>query len=172
MIKILGIVIMVCSSIGIGRSYSRGLTKNVEQLKKMKKMIYILKSEIKYSKAPLPEAFENLSERVEEPLRSFLSSVSAKLNQLSGRTFREIWEEEVEDKLQDSYLTKEDKEQLKRMGESMGYLDSEMQDNTLELYLEQLEISIEESRQTAAVKSKVYNCLGVTIGLFLAIILI
>lgn len=54
----------------------------------------------------------------------------------------------------------------------LGYLDLEMQLSSIDLYLEQLEISIREAESSIGSKQKLYQSLGVAGGIFLVILLI
>ena len=68
-------------------------------------------------------------------------------------------------------LTKEDKEEFARFGESLGYLDVEMQKNAMKLYLKELEQKIEYLQKEIPQKRKLYQSLGVMGGIFLLILL-
>lgn len=56
-------------------------------------------------------------------------------------------------------------------GEHLGYLDLEMQEHTVALYLEQLELSIQFYREHEREQSRLYTSLGIMGGLFLSIIM-
>lgn len=172
MIRSVGILFLGLSCVGIGVLKGRELNKRVEQLKKLKKFIYMLKSEIKYMRSPLPDAFLELSKRVESPLSTFLIELSSELSECERDSFYQVWEEQVEKHFRSCGMTKEDLEGLCKMGESMGFLGQEMQENTLSLYLQQLDISLAEAREEESKKVRVYHYLGVSFGLFIMILLI
>jgi len=172
MIKAIGIVIIILTSSGLGFIYANDLKKRILQMKSLKKIIIMLDGEIKYANAQLPEAFYSMSKRLEQPFAEFFLKVSEELRAFEGATFREVWNRHVETNLDQTRLTIKDKSLLKSLGENMGYLDREMQHNSITLYLEQLEKEIEEAECEVQTKTKVYHSLGVMGGLFLAIILI
>ena len=68
--------------------------------------------------------------------------------------------------MEKSRLTKQELAELKQIGNSLGYLE------TWDLYLEQLEITIRQTRKETASKQKLYRSMGVMGGLFLVIILL
>ena len=68
-------------------------------------------------------------------------------------------------------LVQEDLEQLAHLGEHLGYLDVDMQERTLGLYLEQLDISIEYLRTNQREKCRLYTSLGIMGGMFLVIVM-
>ena len=58
------------------------------------------------------------------------------------------------------FLEKEDKEKLLSLGGQLGYLDTQMQERTLLLYLEQLELSISGLRGEIREKCRLSTALG------------
>ena len=94
------------------------------------------------------------------------------MENLDGRTFGELWREQIRTGLPGTHLKKDDKEQLGALGEVLGYLDLEMQVSSIELYLEQLEISIRSAQDAITAKQKLYQSLGVAGGIFLVILLV
>ena len=71
-----------------------------------------------------------------------------------------------------SVLNKKEQEQLLRFGESLGYLDRDMQEKAILFYLEDLEHSIETLRKEEPEKSRLFFGMGILSGLFLAVVLI
>ena len=53
----------------------------------------------------------------------------------------------------------------------MGFLDRDMQERNLLLYLEQLDVSINELRAHRQERCRLYTSLGVMAGMFLTILL-
>ena len=56
-------------------------------------------------------------------------------------------------------------------GEHLGYLDVDMQERTLKLYLEQLDLTIDYLRQNQREKCRLYTSLGIMGGMFLVIVM-
>ena len=90
------------------------------------------------------------------------------IGQLSGRK-KTI--EEMEKSGNPLFLEKEDKEKLLSLGGQLGYLDTQMQERTLLLYLEQLELSISGLRGEIREKCRLSTALGVMGSLFLVIVM-
>lgn len=171
-VKIIGCILILGSCTGIGMHFSGELRSRIRDLHDIKKLIYLLKGDIRYAHTPLPEAVQALSYRHDGKFKEFLSSIASKLNQLGGISFYNIWKEAVDTKLSHTALTNKDLEQLSRLGESLGYLDKEVQLNTLELYIEQLENEIQELQKNVKEKTYMYNALGVMGGIFIVIVMI
>ena len=140
-----GLLILFAGS-GMGVWLAWGYKKRLQTLETLRRMVYCLKGEIVYSHAPLEEAFERSRERREKgiPGVAFYTD-SRKDSSRTGENFAKIWEktiEEMEKSGNPLFLEKEDKEKLLSLGGQLGYLDTQMQERTLLLYLEQLELSI------------------------------
>ena len=68
-------------------------------------------------------------------------------------------------------MTEKERQELKEFGEHLGYLDLEMQERTIALYLEQLEMAIEFYRDHEREQTKLCTSLGLMGGLFLSIMM-
>jgi len=172
MLKILGAIMVIGASSGIGYYCSKKLKLHLEALLHMKKMIMLLKGEILYMNSTLEEAFAAVALRISDPMYSdFLLDLSEKLKERSSRLFYDIWCEGVELHLSKSDLWKKDRLDIKALGENLGYLDKQMQEKNLDLYLEQLEEEMAQGKEEFLSKSKLYRSLGIMGGIFIAIVL-
>ena len=170
MLRIVALCVMTCSCIGLGFMKSLGLTRRLNQLKTLKRIEMFLHGEISCARTPLPDALWNISGKVEEPFREFLREVSEDLNRYGGNSFGEVFAQNVECHLKDTKLTREDRERFSELGKSLGYLDKAMQLANLEAYGRELDMTIEELTKGLPVRKKLYQSLGITGGLFLAIL--
>jgi stage III sporulation protein AB len=171
-IKIIGCILVIASSTGIGFFFSCEMRGRIEDLKELKKLIGLLRGDIRYANTPLPEAISSITRRHSGRFDDFFNYVSIKLHELSGLTFSDIWKDATEQQLANSSLSKKDKLHLIQFGENLGYLDKDMQMNTLDLYISQLEEEISEMTKTVKEKSYLYNSLGIMAGIFITIIMI
>lgn len=171
MLKLIGVIMVIGASSGLGFAMSQELKDRIEALIYIKKIMLMLRGEIKYMKSPLSEAFSNMAVRVNPPFSEFFKALSMELEELEGNPFSMIWKEKINKYLKGLRLLKHDYEQIERLGENFGYLDGEMQLNTIDLYIEQLEVEIKTAQETIGSKTRVYNCMGVMGGIFVAIII-
>ncbi|MDR0922725.1 MAG: stage III sporulation protein AB, partial [Hungatella sp.] len=88
-----------------------------------------------------------------------------------GESFYTVWQEEIDKLPREVCLSKEDKQNLKGLGEHLGYLDMDMQERNILLYLEQLDLTIGYLRKHKQEKSRLYTSLGIMGGLFLTIVM-
>lgn len=170
--KIIGCILVILSSAGMGLFFSNEMKCRIEDLKELRKLIVLLRGDIRYSSTPLPEAISVIARRHKGCFEAFFSKVSSRLNELSGVTFSDVWKEAAENELTNTSLNKKDKSQLIHFGDNLGYLDKDMQMNTLDLYLAQLEDEIQELTKTVKEKAYLYNSLGIMGGIFIAIVML
>lgn len=171
-LKIIGCILVVASSAAMGFFFSNEMKCRVDDLKELRKLIVLLRGDIRYANTPLPEAVSAIARRHHGSLERFFHKVSKKLQELSGLTFPAIWKEAVEIELADTSLSKKDKLHLIQFGDNLGYLDKEMQMNTLDLYISQLEDEIADLSKTMKEKSYLYNSIGIMAGIFISIIML
>jgi len=171
-LKIIGCILVIASSSGIGFFFSNEMRCRINDLKELRKLIALLRGDIRYASTPLPEAISTIARRHTGGFQPFFTSVSIKLHEFSGLTFSGIWKEAVEKELLDTSLAKQDKLHLIQFGDNLGYLDKDMQLNTLDLYITQLEDEIVDLSKTAKEKAYLYNSLGIMAGIFISIIML
>ncbi len=170
--KIIGCILVVVSSTGMGFYFSNEIRCRIEDLKELRKLIVLLRGDIRYANTALPEAIAVIARRHNGNYNAFFKYVSTKLNELSGHTFSQIWKEAVHTELNTTSLAKKDKLHLSQFGENLGYLDKDMQMNTFDLFISQLEDEIKDLSKTVKEKSYLYNTMGIMAGIFIVIIMI
>ena len=170
--KIIGAILIILASGGIGVTKGLELQKYLRELELLKQLFWMLKREIQYTKAPFSEAFSHIGRRMEGAQGEWLLYLAEQIEEKAGATFFELWTESIDRCLIKSQLKNKDKEELKAIGMQMGYLDEQMQLGTIDLYLEQLSFVIQKTREELVMKKRLCNCLGVMGGIFLVIILI
>lgn len=170
--KIIGCILVIASSAGLGFFFSNELKCRIEDLRELRKLIVLLRGDIRYANTPLPEAISAIARRHDGCYKAFLSNVSSKLRDLSGVTFSQIWKEAVGKDLAATSLGAKDKHGLVQFGDNLGYLDKDMQMNTLDLYITQLEDEISELSKTVKEKAYLFNSLGIMAGIFISIIML
>lgn len=120
--KGIGIILIVLGTSGIGYLTAADLKRHLNDLKCLRRILLLLKEEIAYTHAPLEEAFARISRKVKAPYCLFLTQVSGQLARRAGSSFAEIWSCAVEERLCTTKLTREELEELKEFGNSIGYL--------------------------------------------------
>ena len=170
-IKIAGACLLLPGCTGLGFWYAGHYRRHVEMVEQLRKMLFLLKGQILYANAPLEEAFRKVGDKSQGSLSEFFGRVAGRIELQDGEAFYEIWKEEVEKIKPEVPLDKKDRRELMAFGEHLGYLDRDMQERTILLYLEQLDLVIEDGRANQKEKGRLYTSLGIMGGLFLVIIL-
>ncbi|MBS6643274.1 MAG: stage III sporulation protein AB [Clostridiaceae bacterium] len=171
LIKMIGGACVIAASSGLGISMAGQWKKRLELLEQLRKMIFLLKGEILYANAPLEEAFERVGNKSGGVLGTLFTAVSQRIRNQCGEPFFTMWIEEINGMDSRILLSKEDRQSLISFGEHLGYLDCEMQERTILLYLEQLDLTIAYLREHQREKSRLYTSLGIMGGLFLTIVM-
>lgn len=171
-IKMIGCTFLMISTTAIGLLKSEQLKKRVLYLNELKRMMGLLQGELRFHRATLSEAAQNVAKRVEDPFSTFLNGLADKLENRCLEGFTYVWNQMSEELLAYGGLQKEDKSLLEQLGRSLGYLDLEMQTESLNLAIIQTEEAIQSAKEQKEIKGKLYRTMGVTAGAFLTLLII
>ena len=166
--KAAGALCICLGAAGLGWQLAFVWKQRLDLLVALRQLIYYLKGEILYGHGTLAEALSQSGKKGGGPFGEMFQRAAERLNLRDGTLFSRIWKEEAEG-LAYLPLVPEDWEQLKGLGESLGYLDLEMQERTLLLYIEQLDETIGYLKEHKREKCRLYTSLGIMGGLFLTI---
>ena len=75
-------------------------------------------------------------------------------------------------KLKDIRFSEDELLIIKRLGDNLGYMDKQMQIDSVELYLQELEEKIEILLDELRQKGKLYYTLGISFGIVVVLIII
>jgi len=171
MMKMAGALLIVGMTSVWGILKAEKVRNQLENMKYLQRIISLMQSEIRYSRAFLSEIFANLGQGVKEPYRSWLRDMSEKTNAFTGESFEKIWKSSADRNLKVLHLPEHELEALKSLGNQLGYADIQVQMRLMDLYQEHLEHTIREVQGEVQTKVKLYHCLGVMSGLFVAVLL-
>lgn len=155
-----------------GYRVAEGFADEYRQMLYLKQLIYMLQSEIRYTRAYLGEAFQYISGQAREPYKSWLLKMSVRMEQKDNGCLSSIWRTCTEQAFQEVRLPAAEKQRLAELGGQLGIADIEMQMKSLELYQEQLGLAMAEKREGMKNKRKLCHCLGVMSGIFITILLV
>lgn len=170
-IRALGCVMTVTGASGCGFWLSGRYRQRLKTLEQLRQMMFLLKGQILYVNATLEEAFLAVGERTKGELAELFLRAAKQMESRPGDPFVRIWKEAVEDMGADLPLDRTDRQSLAALGEHLGFLDREMQERNLLLYLEQLDLTMDELRTHREERCRLYSSLGIMGGMFLAILL-
>ena len=171
-IKIFGSILLLISTTAIGYLKAEELKKRVVCLNELKRVMILLQGELRFHRATLSEAFENVSKRVEAPFSMFLEETARRIENRNFGNFLCVWGELSDELLLYGGFQKEDNSLLEQLGRSLGYLDLTMQTENLNLAIFQTEEAIKSAKEQKEIKGKLYRTMGVTAGAFLTLLII
>lgn len=194
-LRLVGCVFVTVSCGALGILKARQWKEHRKMLEQLRKMIYLLRGEILYAHSPLGEALERVGRKSDGPIADWFCDVAKRLELYDGERFSQIWQEELDRRIRSSkaktteksdgrsktgdrkgssgefLLSPREIQELKEFGEHLGYLDVGMQERTIALYLEQLDMAIGFYREHEQERTRMCTSLGIMGGLFLAVIL-
>lgn len=172
MIKGLGVMIVIFAGICFGFSKAREEQKKLEQGIALKRMLYLLQGEIRYGFTPLPEAIAMIAQKTAKYIQPFLAEVAVQLESYSEDSFATVWRKALDEQLRPQMIEEKFLEPILSMGETIGYLDKEMQEKTINFAIEQVEDEIFQMKDQVIRNCKMYRSLGLSFSLLIVIILI
>ena len=138
-LKTLGLILVIASCSGIGAEAVHRLRERLRLLETLRRMASHMKGEILYANVPLAEALYRTGKRNKGAAGELFIAIATELEQETGESFEAVWRAKAGKFAAGSVLNKKEQEQLLRFGESLGYLDRDMQEKAILVYLEDLE---------------------------------
>ncbi len=167
--KLIGVVLILSGSFGIGFSAIRRLAGRVTALRALTAALDVLEHELEFGLPSMVEWLENTAGRSSEPASSFLRACIEKLNIQDGVIVSEAWRAAAEKEL--SELKPCDIETLMSVGLVLGRYDAESQRSTISAARIQLEAQMEAAVEERSRCGKVYGTLSAAVGFFMIITL-
>lgn len=168
--KLIGVMLILSGSFGIGFSAIQRLAGRVAALRTLTAALDVLEHELEFGLPSMTEWFENTASRSLEPASSFLRACIEKLNIQDGITLSEAWRTAAEQEL--SILKPCDIETIMSIGLVLGRYDAESQRSSISAARIQLAAQMEAALEERSRCGKVYGTLSAAVGFFLIIILI
>ena len=170
--KVIGGILILSATAGAGVVYGNELKRYLRNMVYLRYVFGLIRGEIEYTCAPLPEIFFGVSARVKEPYRRWLKKTAEEMEcrDLSG--FARVWNRCTDKYLEIPGLKQEHKILIKEPGTFLGSFEKDISDRAMEMYLNKMDLEIEKLRAELASKVKVGRCLGVMAGLFFIVLLI
>lgn len=170
--KILGCICILTGTCAYGYCTGLDYKRHIGQLEYIDRLIWQIKGEISYTKAPLNEVFKRISRRVDDPYKSWLETLAKEMEKNQGRSFDELFREITRSNLKELLLDEEEKSQLENLGSQMSFMDIRMQEQALVWYAKQLEERRDRLLEGLSQRQRLANCLGAAAGIFLVILVI
>lgn len=161
---LLFLVFGICTMLGILKAKS--YDARVEELKKMKNALEMLKSKIEFTYAPIKDIFVEVTKVVYSNEENIFQNT---VNLMEQEGVTQSWNMAVEKEIK---LSKEDRETLKMFGKLLGKTDKVGQINEINVTSQLLNTQIEKAEQEKNKNYKLFKTLGSVVGIGICIILI
>ena len=166
-IKIIIYIFIFLSCSLIGMLISKKYTNRVNELKDFKNALNIFKTKIRYTYEPLPEIFEEISREMDSNISSVFKLASEKMNLCSAS---DAWNLAL--KVENLNINEEDKGILNKLSKLLGRTDIDGQLSQIEMTSNFLDKQIFDAEKQKEKSQKMYQTLGMIIGIAIVIILV
>lgn len=167
--RILGGVIFLLGTVGFGMYQSMAYEKGIEALRSAADMMHYLISQIQIENASLPESICKVSFRMDGFIGEVLQNICKRNNKNDGKPLFEIWQEEMA-VLEERFHPK-DLELLIHMFDETGFYDTKTQLQRLQINLEVFSEEIKARESQRENRCRLYQSMGLMIGIFVIILL-
>ncbi|HBY19945.1 MAG: hypothetical protein A2Y24_03115 [Clostridiales bacterium GWE2_32_10] len=172
MVKIIGMILVFGGATAIGFYLPGLLKKKLEFLVNFRQSVYLLRNEINYSINTLVVSFLNIFERSNNQyVKNFFLEIYEQLENKDSVNLRNVWEVGIDDLSNKEIINENEKKYLKSFGNSLGYLDKEMQLKNIDLLIESLDESIKRLKENYEKHSKLYSRMGILVGLMVVVVM-
>lgn len=172
MLKVILIIVIFTLCSTVGYIYGDSFRKRFQHLKESYKGITLLQNQVIYNNTPLPEALEDVANKMKAPMGDLLNTVANRLSKgVNGDVYSNF--SEVYKKVErDFYFENEDKSILEDFLKSLGDSGVYGQEKIFRLTLENLRVNIDEASELAKKNTKLYRYLGICLGAMISIFLL
>lgn len=170
--KIIGITIILIGCTAIGFFIDAWQKERVKELEELIYAFEILKGEIDYRLTPFIEACHTVTQMTPHSIGKLFDCFQIQLRDRQLVDTKVMWEKALKETKNYFHLMEEDYTVLSEFGNTIGYLDKEMQKRNIELLLYKLMKVKEEAKEKYNRTSKMYKGIGILVGACISIVLV
>ena len=171
MLRVFGALCGVCGCSGMGWYAVSRYAARIRVLQELEQGLQFLYGEISYSACDMVELMGRLAQRG-GAFADFWRGIQKLLLQHRCEPFFSYWKSQMPEIQGYQHLTAEDRLLIEKIGGNLGNLDRQTQLDTLQLFQKRLGVTVGQASEEFHGKAKVSVVLGVTAGMFLAILLL
>lgn len=171
-LRMAGISLIMGSALWAGAYFAARETYRLRDLGEMERGVLLLEGQIAYLSAPLPEALESISWKMEGEIGEAFRQAAERMARRDGSSAEGIWKEIWQAKQGETYFRQDDMDALLLFGKTLGFLDKEQQKSSIRLFLRYLESAQEQGRRRLDKNGRLYYGMGVLGGLLLVMVLL
>ncbi|MCL2843067.1 MAG: stage III sporulation protein AB [Oscillospiraceae bacterium] len=171
MLSLIGAVLVIGATATFGLASLWRMGARVRILSALIATLETMKSEICDRMTPVPELVDKLSEEAPPPVDMFFCKLRQAMGEIGIRSFYFLWKAALlaspELELRDP-----EREALIALGQSLGRYDAAEQRDAFTYTQRRLESYLRHAEEERAKQGKVHAALGITVGVFVVIILL
>ncbi len=171
MLRLIGAVLIIGGSTGIGFWYRQKFHTALWHLRYMVQILELFMSEIRYGKATLPECCRQIGQKAEEPYKTALIKIHKAMESREG-SFPDQWQEWMGEALAEIPVSKNEKEIFLEFSGGCNLADNQMQIRAIEQYRDMLAGAVRNREKEIEKQGRMAAGLGIMSGLLLAVILV
>lgn len=167
--RILGGIIFLLGTVGLGMFQSVSYEEEIESLKQAADMMRFLITQIQSENASLPESICKVSVRMEGYIGKILQNIQKKTLENDGKPLSAIWQEEMSGLSE--YFSNKNLDLLVHMFDQTGFYDTKAQLQRLQMNLEVFTEEIRSREEQKEKRCRLYQSMGLMVGIFVIILL-
>ena len=171
MCKLAGICLVMGGSLLYGINHAVKLKKRRDNLKSLERILMYIESEIRYRHSIIWEAFYNASIKADKPFSKWLGFLGDTLSNCD-KDFYDVWCDSLFLLMDETFLTKEDIEELKNLGQTLGYLDIKAHEEGIRLELDNIHEKISDYNEGLKDRMRISVIAGAVFGILIVVILV
>ena len=171
-IKIFLVGMLIGCSYLFGEEISKRYIKRHRQLNDLIRILDIMRMDLSFGMYTLEEIFRNISLKDEYDFKEFFSILADSILKEDGRRLEDIVDDNIDILYKNTYLKKNEIEELKKLILSLGKSEIESQERLIDLTVENLKKLTVESKEDIKNKGNLYKKLITFSGICIGIILI
>ncbi len=172
MTDLLGGILLIGGSFGLGCLYLEKEKRRMEELKRMAYLFRLMKSEITFKRQPLPYACKASGEKLSGEVGRILEEISEEMEAGKGESFAGLWREKWRSYIKESTLSKEEQSRVLEFASFVGYEEIQMQENMMEGQIEEFILLAGKVREELEKKKRVVLTLSTCLGIIFVLILL
>ncbi|WMI80166.1 stage III sporulation protein AB [Anaerotignum sp. MB30-C6] len=172
MFQAIGAFLIVSTTTLIGYALGAREKYRLKELEEIERGILLMKNQISYLGTPLAQLLDQISWKTEGAIGLAFQEIAARMEERQGNTAEEIWESVWMEMGKKTYLTAVDLDELIAFGRTLGFLEKEQQEGSMDLFLYNLREREERIKKRLEKNGRLYCSMGVLGGLLIVITLL
>lgn len=169
---VIGTLLLLFGSNGLGYCLCRRKISRRKQTEELAELLELMQAEIRCHQSVLTEAFQAILDRLSGWRWDFLQDLLQYMKQQNGTTLACMWKKSVQKVSSQTCLGSEELRLWTEVGERIGFLDLQMQDQVLAQYIQRLRRIAAGLEQEESQSCRLYRVLSAAGGLLLAVLLL